>query len=76
MPIKKIYPYKSKEYHTLHSWIRRKLTKEAFETVHKCQVCGVHKDLQIHIPNPDPKLKNQPGFFIILCKRHHAEITP
>ena len=71
MPIPKHYPIKPNEYHLMHSRIRRRLSQEAFDGYYECDHCGAHKRLEIHIPNPDPKLENQPGFFTILCQRCH-----
>lgn len=58
------------EYHQIHTRLRQKLQKDAFDAYYKCQRCGCHDRLEIHIPNPDPRLENQPGFYTILC--HHC----
>ena len=74
MTIYKKYPISEKEYHSIHSKLRYKLSKIAFDNFYKCDRCGCHKNLEIHIPNCDPALVNQPGFFRILCKLHHDQI--
>ena len=71
MPIEKHYPIKPDEYHRMHSRLRRRLSQEAFNAHFKCARCGARQDLEIHIPNPDPRLEDQPGFFTILCQRCH-----
>lgn len=71
MPIAKHYLLKPDEYHQMHSRIRRRLSQIAFDAYYKCARCGSHDRLQIHIPNPDPALEDQPGFSIILCHQCH-----
>ena len=71
MPIKKHYPFNYKTYQHIHRTLRRKLQKQAFDNYYKCQRCGAHKDLEIHIPNCDPAIQDQPGFYSILCPPCH-----
>ena len=73
--IPKKYPFNFKEYHSIHRKLRYKLMKIAFDQYYKCDYCGCHKDLETHIPNCDPALVDQPGFFIILCKNCHKKDT-
>ena len=63
------------EYHRLHRRLRDRLLKEAFDNYYHCQRCGAHKDLQIHIPNCDPHLQDQPGFYMILCPLCHKLLS-
>jgi len=60
-----------KEYHSIHSRLRRRLNLIAFNSYFKCQRCGCHSNLEMHIPNCNPDLFDQPGFYIILCKKCH-----
>lgn len=62
------------EYHRIHQDLRRRLQKRAFDNFYKCARCGSHVALQIHIPNCDPRLVDQPGFYTILCKSCHKKI--
>jgi len=73
--ITKKYPYTLKEYHSIHRKLRYKLSKISFDNYYKCEYCGCHKNLEIHIRNCDPKLINQPGFYIILCEDCHKNVT-
>lgn len=72
--IEKKYPITYSEYHKIHNKLRYKLSKIAFDNYYKCEKCGCHKDLEIHIPNCNPSLIDQPGFFIILCKKCHNQV--
>jgi len=74
MTIHKHYKCSKKEYARIHQKIRRKLEKEAFTKVYHCNRCGSHNNLEIHIPNCDPKLADQPGFYEILCMLCHSKI--
>jgi hypothetical protein len=71
MTIYKKFPISRPEYHRIHARLKRKLNKIAFNAHYKCQRCGCHNNLQMHIPNCDPALIDQPGFFTILCKSCH-----
>ena len=61
-------------YKRIHSTLRARLHKEAFDAYFACKHCGAHQNLQIHIPNCDPKLAHLPGFFDILCPKCHKRI--
>lgn len=72
--IRKTHYPTQEEYRRIHRDLRRRLQKEAFDHYFKCQHCGSHVDLQIHIPNCDPRLVDQPGFYTILCPSCHKNI--
>lgn len=74
MSIQKHFKCSKKEYAQIHQKIRRKLEREAFIKVYNCNRCGSKVGLQIHIPNPDPKLIDQPGFYEIVCMLCHSKI--
>ena len=71
MPIPMRTPIEPHEYHRLHSRLRRRLAKIAFNNYYKCARCGCHEKLEIHIPDPVRFKEDQPGFFMILCQRCH-----
>lgn len=71
MPIPKKTPITRPLYYRMHSRIWRRLARVAFNNYYKCARCGCHHQLEIHIPDPDPKKEDQPGFFSILCKTCH-----
>ena len=71
MTIYKHYKATEKEYRHVHNYLRNKLNRIAFNNYYKCSVCGCHKDLEIHIPNCNPKLIDSPGFYVILCHKCH-----
>ncbi|MBA7674331.1 hypothetical protein ES703_82541 [subsurface metagenome] len=74
MSILKHHPYDRKNYAKIHRDLKAKLQKIAFDNYYQCERCGSHKDLEIHIPNCDPRLKDQPGFYSLLCHRCHKKI--
>lgn len=75
MTIHKHHIPTKKEYKDIHNKIRRKLEKAAFDKVYRCFRCGAKGNLEIHIPNCNPQLIDQPGFYQLLCQKCHNEET-
>jgi transcription elongation factor Elf1 len=71
--IRKTHYATTDEYRRIHRELRRRLQKEDFDRYFKCAHCGSHVALEIHIPNCDPRLVNQPGFYTILCNTCHRK---
>jgi transcription elongation factor Elf1 len=69
--IKKHIQLSKDDYAKLHRDLRRKLERKAFNEKYCCASCGAKNSLEIHIPNPDLRLKDQPGFYQILCSACH-----
>lgn len=73
--IQKKYNPSPHEYRAVHHVLSQRLNRIAFDAYYKCQRCGAHRDLEMHIPNCDPRLIDQPGFFTILCAQCHKEVS-
>jgi predicted SprT family Zn-dependent metalloprotease len=67
-------PIQYRSYHHLHSILRRKLCKIAFDSHYICETCGSHTDLEIHIPDMSRLDQDNKGSWIILCKSCHRAL--
>jgi len=74
MTIFKHHKYENPTYKRIHSYLWRRLAREAFDHYYQCARCGAHARLEIHIPNCDPALLNEPGFYEILCTSCHKKL--
>jgi hypothetical protein len=73
MTINKYFYPSKKDYIKVHSRLRRKLLKIAFDNYYQCAHCSGHDNLEIHIPFCDPAKIDEPGFYKILCNRCHKK---
>lgn len=60
-----------KQYAEMHSKIKHKLYREAFEEKYSCHFCGEKNNLHIHYLVYDPAQWDNPDFYQVVCGDCH-----